>query len=283
MEQYKFISKLGSGTHGCVYLVRKHKETDFLVCKSYFKKYNKYAKKEIDILQSVKHKNIISYRRAEIHDNNYFIFLDYVNYGCLDGLMEFFKNKYLSHKPIISIFAQIINGLYYLHKKGIVHRDIKPSNILLSKNENSGLLEVKICDFSLSTFKKDMTQSVVGTPYYIAPEIIKKMDYDYTVDVWSLGVCMYEFVAKKRPFEGANKLELKRHILTQTIDRVPNCKNGFLERIILSCLRKENRVTSAYLRNLDRFLLHINYIEMKNKQCESGKLLKKRDVVSKCD
>lgn len=266
MEKYKFISKLGSGTHGSVYLVRKHLDSEFLVCKSYFQKYNKYAKKEINILQKIKHKNIIKYKKSIIYENNYFIFLDYVNYGCLEGLMSFFKKKYLSHKPIVSIFAQILNGLYYLHKKEIIHRDIKPSNILLSKSTTIGLLEVKICDFSLSTFKKDLTQSIVGTPYYIAPEIIRKESYDYTVDIWSLGVCMYEFVAKKRPFEGKNKHDLKINILNEDIIRVPKCKNDFLERIILSCLKKENRVNSFYLRNLDRFLLHINYIEMKNKQ-----------------
>lgn len=141
MGKYKFISKIGSGSHGCVYLVKKYGKLARCVCKTYFQKYNKHAKKELEILKTLNHKNMIKYKNHEKYEKNYFILLEYINYGNLENLMNFFKNKHLSHKPILSIFSQIINGLYYLHRKGIIHRDIKPSKILLSKNSENHLLE----------------------------------------------------------------------------------------------------------------------------------------------
>ena len=104
----------------------------------------------------------------------------------------------------------MLYGLNYMHKKNIVHRDIKPENVLLD-SEDLENIQCKITDFGFSRYfdpeQGGMTDTL-GSPLYMAPEIIKKLPYDSKVDIWSVGVIVYILLCGVPPFKGRSKEEI---------------------------------------------------------------------------
>ena len=104
----------------------------------------------------------------------------------------------------MNFIRQIFLALNYMHKRNIVHRDIKPENILMS-NVEKGKIEIKITDFGFATCYKQHEQTlnqVLGTRAYMAPEIIKNLEYGPKVDIWSAGVLVYLMIKGELPFNG---------------------------------------------------------------------------------
>ena len=107
-------------------------------------------------------------------------------------------------------------AIKYLHKKGIVHRDLKPENIMFTDSEKE---TIKIIDFGLSkkltSFDEDISsnhrQSIVGTPYYVAPEVLRE-NYDHRCDVWSIGIIQYIMLCGYPPFNGRTSREVIQRI-----------------------------------------------------------------------
>ncbi len=101
----------------------------------------------------------------------------------------------------------------YIHSKNIIHRDIKPENMLFEKGSNL----IKIIDFGIATAKKtDKLTERLGTPYYIAPEILCK-SYDEKCDLWSCGVILYMIIFGSPPFSGADEVEIMRNVLKEPL------------------------------------------------------------------
>lgn len=143
---------------------------------------------ELKILSSCQHPNIIALH-ALFEDEKYiFMVMELAEDGTL---YNYIRNKhFLSRDEISMLMAQIIKAVAYLHNKSppILHRDLKPENILLKDKE------IKLCDFGWSNVdKKDVVRNTFcGTPEYLSPEMILGTGHDEKVDVWSLGVLMYE-------------------------------------------------------------------------------------------
>lgn len=265
MEDMRFITKLGRGAHGSVYLF-ENEDVELVACKSVDKKFKKHAKREVGILKRVSHRNIVGYLRDITFKENLMIFMEFANYGTLETLISFFKKNRLRVKNWLawSAFTQVLDALSYLHSKNIVHRDIKPSNILLNKNlvGSKEIIEFKICDFSLATITGDeifiKSSSLIGTPYYMAPEIVNKVKYDATIDVWSLGVCMYELFRLKKPFSGEVSSELSEEILNKEIKSIPYCFDADLNDMVLLCLKKSSRPSSSTLCKIPEISVRIH-------------------------
>ena len=226
-----FPKQLGSGSFGRVFLV-SHNETK----KQYaLKEIDKrkllvsYGKcdiiyNEINIHSKLDHENIIKLYNVHEDKDTIYIIMEYAEHGNLFELIKKEKNGFSEYKAF-EYFIQVVNAVYYLHNNNIIHRDIKPENILIGDNN-----KIKLCDFG---WAKELTlenrSTFCGTVEYMAPEIVENENYDYGVDIWSLGILLYELLYGHSPFKANNTknviLNIKSHEFTYD-DKNKNISNS---------------------------------------------------------
>ena len=161
---------------------------------------------EINILRTMDHPNILKIFEFYISKESYFIITELCSGGEL--FQEIIDNGPFDEKQTSYIMYQIFSAVNYCHKINIIHRDLKPENILIVKREKN-LLRIKICDFGTSKIhdKGTIQKKIVGSSYYIAPEILEKK-YNEKCDLWSCGVILYILLSGKPPFEGIKDEEI---------------------------------------------------------------------------
>ena len=215
LDFYRVIRPLGEGSYGKVYLGLSTLTELPVAIKCYDRAKIKSETtcqrilQEIDILKELDHPNVI--RFVEIFENQRYIFM-VLEYADRDDLFKLLKTNGKFREPdFIPILAQILNGLHYLHQRSILHRDIKLDNILLNSRG-----QVKICDFGVSrrVTPKTIITEHIGTPAYLAPEIVAGRGYSgFKVDIWSLGVLTFIALLGSIPFKGEAIEDLNENIL----------------------------------------------------------------------
>eukprot|EP00358_Blepharisma_japonicum_P002185 CAMPEP_0202955304 /NCGR_PEP_ID=MMETSP1395-20130829/51696_1 /ASSEMBLY_ACC=CAM_ASM_000871 /TAXON_ID=5961 /ORGANISM="Blepharisma japonicum, Strain Stock R1072" /LENGTH=484 /DNA_ID=CAMNT_0049671735 /DNA_START=196 /DNA_END=1650 /DNA_ORIENTATION=+ len=174
------------------------------ICKDHVKKNLESMKRELEILKLADHPNIV--KLYEIYEDTKYIHLvmEYCSGGDLcDYLIQ---KEVLTEKEVSALMKQIFSAVNHLHSLKICHRDIKPENFLLANS--IGEPEVKLTDFGMSVkFGDDKMKSMVGTPYFVAPEVLKGR-YGKECDIWSAGVLMYFMLSGKHPFKGVDLKDL---------------------------------------------------------------------------
>jgi mitogen-activated protein kinase kinase kinase 3 len=201
---YKKGVLIGEGSYGKVYKSFNEddgktyaiKEID-LIRLSKLKKYNvsfTYIN-EINLLYKLDHVNIIKYYGFYLKKHNLNIILEYCNGGSLSSVLKSFKK--LNEDLIRNYLTQILKGIEYLHIHNIIHRDIKCANILLNSEG-----KIKVSDFGEAKLltKHENKFNFEGTPNWMAPEIIKKNEYSFFSDIWSIGCTVIEMITGKPPF-----------------------------------------------------------------------------------
>ena len=223
-DNYKIINKLGKGSFGSVYKV-KNKITGEIRAMKIIKNTsisdndgaaNQKFLKEIQVLKELEHPNIIKIFEYYIDNKYHYIITELLTGGELyETILKFQK---FNEKNAAKIMKQILSALNYLHSKGIVHRDIKPENILVqndNKNNKNYLdeIHIKLIDFGASNFFKEneILTLKVGSPYYIAPEVLNK-SYNEKCDIWSAGVVLYVMLTGNFPFVGKTSQKLFENI-----------------------------------------------------------------------
>ena len=207
-----YIKFLGKGKFGTVSLVHNHK--NIYAIKAISRKsverekiLARYFVNERKIMLSLDHPFIVKMVKSMKNQHFCFLLIEYINGTNLDQYLTKRENNVYETQFYI---GSILLMLDYLQKKFIAHRDIKPSNIMIDHN---GYL--KMIDFGTAKILTDYTSTIIGTPHYIAPEILQGRGYSLSCDFWSLGVCMYEIFYGKYPFGNyANEvIEIYKEIL----------------------------------------------------------------------
>ena len=210
MKDFEVIKKVGEGSYGKVYKVRRKSDQKIYAIKTINistmdKTQITNTLNEVRILCSLNQSYVVGYKEAFINKNGkeMCLVMEYVG----GGDMEMKINKYLKKKVLMKeekvwiYLVQCLAGLKTLHDLKIIHRDIKSANLFLSSDHSV----VKLGDLNVAKIaKNDFAQTQIGTPYYLAPEIWNNEIYDYKCDIFSLGCVIYEMAALKIPFKGKN-------------------------------------------------------------------------------
>ncbi|RLN35666.1 serine/threonine-protein kinase TIO-like isoform X2 [Panicum miliaceum] len=192
IEDYHVIGLVGEGSFGNVYKGRR-KYTRQTVAMKFILKHGKTDKdlhnlrQEIEILRKLKHENIIEMIDAFETPQEFCVVTEFAQ-GELFEVLE--DDRCLPEEQVQAIAKQLVKALYYMHSNRIIHRDMKPQNILIGKGS-----VVKLCDFGFARVMSANTvvlRSIKGTPLYMAPELVREQLYNHTVDLWSLGVILYD-------------------------------------------------------------------------------------------
>ncbi|XP_058800902.1 serine/threonine-protein kinase Tao isoform X2 [Phymastichus coffea] len=210
---FEDLREIGHGSFGAVYYARCLLSKEIVAIKkmSYLGKQTmekwQDILKEIRFLRQLKHPNTIEYKGCYLRDHTAWLVMEYC-LGSASDIIEVHKRP-LKEDEIAAICEGVLRGLHYLHSLGRIHRDVKAGNILLTENGT-----VKLADFGSASIKCP-ANSFVGTPYWMAPEVILAMDegqYDGKVDVWSLGITCIELAERKPPYFNMNAMSALYHI-----------------------------------------------------------------------
>ncbi|KAM3140513.1 hypothetical protein pb186bvf_007325 [Paramecium bursaria] len=222
-KKFKTLKMLGKGSYAKVYkVVNKSKQSVFAVkmlIKEKMKinqKHKFQVHKEIDILRCLDHKNLM--KLVEVHEDqrNIYIILEYLNGGQFLPT-NLFESDTFEEYHIRSYMQQILQGIQYLHEKGIMHRDLKPENIVFRNKDNYD--DIVIVDFGLSEFfDQKYNFKRCGSIGYIAPEILKDKPYNQKIDIFSIGVIFYIMLFGQNPFDHQSVQEFYQNNLNCYLD-----------------------------------------------------------------
>ena len=202
---------------------------------------------EIGILKLCHHPNIV--RLLDHLENTDYIYIvtEYIEGGTLG---QYFKKKKsnFSERQATNIMSQIASGIKYLHQYGIVHRDLKPDNIMMTQQNEFGVL--KIMDFGLSRIVSPNETMVdgYGTLSYVAPEVLLRKPYNKEVDIWSMGIILYYMLCGHLPFRGSKEQEVAEKIVFEALEFDEDeweTRTQRVQDLITRCLEKEakDRIT----------------------------------------
>ena len=171
------------------------------------------VKSERDILSNIFHPFIINMQYAFQDKNNLYLVLDYITGG--DLRYHLCMGKKFTEEESKFIIANIVLSLEYIHNNNVIHRDLKPENLIF---DNKGYL--KLTDFGIAKiYKKNMDNSYEnsGTPGYMAPEVLCNLSHNMCVDYYALGIITFEFMFRRRPYNGKNRREIKEQIMSKQV------------------------------------------------------------------
>ncbi|KAH0912564.1 hypothetical protein HID58_035885 [Brassica napus] len=208
---YELGPRLGSGSFAVVWLAT-HRSSGLKVAikeidkKKLSPKVRDNLLKEISILSTIDHPNIIRFYEAIETGDRIFLVLEYCSGG---DLAEYINVHGKVSQPVAKHFMrQLALGLQVLQEKHCIHRDLKPQNLLLSSKEATPLLKIGDFGFARSLTPESMAETFCGSPLYMAPEIIRNQKYDAKADLWSAGAILFQLVTGKPPFDGTNHIQV---------------------------------------------------------------------------
>ncbi|GLU00898.1 hypothetical protein SLE2022_182340 [Rubroshorea leprosula] len=182
--------------------------------------------KEISILSTIDHPNIIRLFEAIENEDKIYLVLEYCDGGDLGDYIR--RHGKVSEHVARHFMRQLAAGLQVLQEKHLIHRDLKPQNLLLSTKDVTPVLKIGDFGFARSLTPQDLADTLCGSPLYMAPEIIQNQKYDAKADLWSVGAILFQLVTGKPPFDGNNQLQLFQKILASTELQFPEGALGEL-------------------------------------------------------
>ncbi|KAL7324415.1 kinase that interacts with cdc31p, variant 4 [Mucor circinelloides] len=235
-QLYKKLKKVGKGAYGSVYKgidTRTNKVIAIKVLNLDTEEDDvDDIQREIALLSQLTHarsQNITPYYGSFLNDTKLWIIMDYAAGGSVRTIM---KAGNLEERYIAVITREILLALSYLHKNQIIHRDIKAANILLTAEGN-----VQLCDFGVAAANSFRRSTFVGTPYWMAPEVIREgASYDYKADIWSLGITVYEMATGNPPLANVDPMRAISVIPKSAPPRLPDTFSPAIREFVDCCL-----------------------------------------------
>jgi len=248
-KDFELLEKLGEGSYGSVWKAQ-HLKTGTTTAIKRVPVENDLDEilNEIKIMKQCRSPYIISYYGSYFKDSELWIVMEFCGAGSVSDLMRI-TDKTLNEEQIAVILKDALKGLLYLHSKRKIHRDIKAGNILLN---NKG--EGKLADFGVSGQLSDTMakrQTVIGTPFWMAPEVIQEVGYDVKADLWSLGITSIEMAEGKPPYSNIHPMRAIFMIPSRPPPKLtePDKASKDFNDFVAQCLIKnpEQRPTAADL------------------------------------
>ena len=255
LEDLNYICKLGQGSYGQVCLV-ENKKTNYLysikaisINQIISNNLTDRLLLEKQILLNIDHPFIVKLVKS-LKDKTYiFLIMEYVKGKELYKL--YLQNDFFSKFQSQFYSASMLLAINYLHQNHIIYRDIKMENIMVCENGY-----IKLIDFGAAKILDDnnRTTTIIGTPHYMAPELILGEGYSYQIDYWSIAVCLYEFYTGEYPFgEGTdNPSEIYNSILNDKLDFPENFEDINFKRLMLQMLNKSPLTRMSKLQNIKK-------------------------------
>eukprot|EP00930_Biecheleria_cincta_P071509 TRINITY_DN59001_c0_g1_i1.p1 TRINITY_DN59001_c0_g1~~TRINITY_DN59001_c0_g1_i1.p1 ORF type:complete len:683 (+),score=140.64 TRINITY_DN59001_c0_g1_i1:148-2196(+) len=259
---YDDLKVIGRGQYGKAHLVRSGVDSLLYIAKTIdlqclSTKERETALQEVALLRRLDHPNIVSYKDNFFMGDTLVIIMQYCEGGDLaTHIKDMLKKKTrIDEYQVMHYFVQILQALQYIHQERILHRDLKTSNLFLMKSKSV----VKLGDFGISRVLEGSIEAaitVVGTPYYMSPEVCENKPYTFKSDVWSLGCVLYELCVLKHAFSADNLLGLVYKIVSDKYEPIPERYSTQLNTLIQRMLEK-----NADRRPSVRDLLADNYVQ----------------------
>ena len=260
LKDFEFLNKLGEGSYGSVFKVRR-KGKGYVVDKKLYvmkqiplrqmdRRGQQEALNEVNILASLDNPYIVKYYDSFIENKVLNIVMEFCDKGDLSKMLKVQMGRLLPESKIWKYFMQMCFGLEYIHNKKILHRDIKSMNVFLAKED-----DVRIGDLGVAKVLSNtaaFAHTYVGTPYYLSPELCEDKPYNTKSDVWALGCVLYELCALRHPFDANNQGALFLKILRGQYSPISNQFSDELKDVVKLCLLKDYRRRPAVQAVLNR-------------------------------
>mmetsp|Transcript_134984 Transcript_134984/g.305533 ORF Transcript_134984/g.305533 Transcript_134984/m.305533 type:complete len:600 (+) Transcript_134984:80-1879(+) len=243
LEELRII---GRGQYGSVHLVRRTRDKRYYVAKKIAlaclsEKERDGAFQEVELLQTLNHPFIVEYEKTlRLQGDILVIVMQYCEGGDISSCIKSMEKsrKHFTEITIMSWFVQLVQALDYMHGERVLHRDLKSSNVFLTNKASI----VKVGDFGISRVLEGTMMeavTVVGTPYYMPPEVCENRPYTFKSDVWALGCVLYELCMLKHAFAASNLLGLVYKIVSEQYDPIPKQYSPELNNLIRKLLTKD--------------------------------------------
>ena len=279
---------LGEGSFSIVQLYEDKKtKIKYALKKMDSKKVEKITKNkklidtEVNIHGRISHPNIIKLHNYFEYKHFCFLILEYASDGTLFDIIR--SKRGLSELYAFYYFLQTLNAIYFLHLHSIIHRDLKPENLLINDKNI-----IKLCDFGWSVkLNDDKRTTFCGTVEYMAPEIIKKEKYDEAIDVWSLGVLLYELVHSYSPFYSED-LDIKKignNITNNNLkfkDGLSKEYKDLVQRLLIKESEKRIKIEDIFQHPFMTKYINMIYVQVNDKSKNNSKNnINKTDIKNK--
>ena len=223
LGQYILTSKLlGQGSYAKVYLGYLEKnESQKLAIKKIqcpkinSKQFDQVISREIKILQKLNHPNIVKLYDVFNEEGLIYICFELCNGGDLKQLLR--KNNTMSTSEVYKLFIEIVSAYKTLYEKNIIHRDLKPANILFDDKKNSKLSDFGFAREIYTGMETPEELTLLGSPLYMAPQILNKSKFSSKSDIWSLGIILYQCLYGRTPWTAMTPNDLLKNIETKNL------------------------------------------------------------------
>ena len=261
LEDFDIQQVLGKGSYGFVAKVRSKKNKKIYAMKQIdlskigSQKEVELCKREVILLQRLNHPNINKYYKSFSLNKCLYIIMEFMDNGDLSGFIKAHEkfNKPVREEEVWNILLQSMKALEYIHSQNVIHRDIKPANLFMTNNKT-----IKVGDFGVAAKMPGLKSSVnnaafsgtvVGSPMFMSPEMLKEEDYDKKTDVFSMGIAMYELCFFQSPKKAAMNLEGKIVLVNNPIKKNLNIYSNQLLTILQTMIEedKSKRPSSSEL------------------------------------